>query len=148
MMNNWDWDDGFHMSDEVYRIIEKRLFKFKMNDEVKISMFEKLARKTIAWEQQMFFGAWGSHTPSFKTSMISNIDPETLLKYNKNKPINIGTFTRPIPLDDYNKLNQYVANDIYLKSKVWKEAIEHKLSSFNLNHHMLRMLGAAFNANF
>lgn len=147
MMNNWDWDDGFHMSDEVYRIIEKRLFKVRMNDEVQISMFEKMVNQTIAWEQKMFFG-WGSHTSSFKTSMISNIEPETLMKYHKNKPINVGTLTRPIPLDDYNKLNQYVYNDTHLKSQVWEESIEHKLSSFNLNHHMLRMLGITFNGTF
>lgn len=131
MMN--DWEDGFHISDEDYRIIEKRLFKVRMNDEVQISMFEKMLNQTIAW---------GSHTSSFKTSMISNIDPETLLKYHKNKPINVGTLTRPIPLDDYNKLNQYVYNDTHLKSQVWEESIEHKLSSFNINHHMLRMLSA------
>lgn len=142
-----DWEDGFHMSDEDYRIIEKRLSKVKMNDEVQISMFEKLARKTIMWEQKMFFG-WGSNTSSFKTSMISNIDPEALLKYHKNKAVNVGTLTRPIPLNDYNKLNQYVANDTHLNSQVWEDAIEQKLSSFNVNHHMLRMLGAAFNANF
>lgn len=119
-----------------------------LSDKVQISMFEKTINKIIAWEQQMLFGAWGSHTSSFKTSMISNIDPETLLKCHKNKAVNVGALTRPIPLNDYNKLNQYVANDTHLKSQVWEDAIEQKLSSFNVNHHMLRMLGATFNANF